>query len=453
MISILKINLILLFFLPFELFSLAFIDEKLEKALISAYNFSPKLKLERQKLFEKDELLPQALSDFRPKVDGYYEKGKIDSAISGSNIISDGIRTETNTGIKITQPIFNGGSTLKKISSAKNEIKSQRQLYKHNEQLVFIEVIKLHANIASKLKELDLNVKNVEFLKKQLELAQDQFDIGELTLTDVSIAQSRLLLSQSDLIKIESDLFALSSKYRGLIGIEPDNPELLYEFPDFKLNIKQIIKFCLEKNPELKSTEYDLKSLKYKISALRRMKFPSIKLEAEAKKNKGYFRADSSREVMSAYATIDVPLYQSGNSSSKIRETKRQLFSMQEKKKMMVNELKYNIDFSWSIYSSSDSKIKAYKKQIESNKKFLEGLRQELFLGERTLLDVLDAEQELIKSEFDLITTYEQKFNSFFEILFYMGKLNSRELLLSVDHFDDTKNYNKVKYKLLDIIE
>ena len=67
------------------------------------------------------------------------------------------------------------------------------------------------------------------------------------------------------------------------------------------------------------------------------MKFPSIKLEAEAKKNKGYFRADSSREVMSAYATIDVPLYQSGNSSSKIRETKRQLFSMQEKKKMKVN--------------------------------------------------------------------------------------------------------------------
>ena len=453
MISILKISLIIFFIFPFDLCSLDFLNDGLKQALISTYNFSPKLKLERQKLFEKDELMPQALADFRPKVDGYYEKGKIDSAIAGSNIISDGIRTETNSGIRITQPIFNGGSTLKKISSANNEINSQRQLYKHNEQLVFLEAIKLFSSFASKIKELSLNKKNVEFLKKQLELAQDQFEIGELTLTDVSIAQSRLLLSQSDLIKSESDLFALSSKYKSLIGQEPDVPELIYEFPEFKLNLVEIIKYSTKLNPELKSIDFSIKSLKNQISSLQRKKYPSVKIEAEARKNRGYFRADSEREVMSAYATIDVPLYQSGNSSSKIREFRSKLFSLQEHKKMKVNELKYNLDFSWSLFSSSESKIKAYKKQIESNKKFLEGLKQELFLGERTLLDILDAEQELIKSEFDLITTYEQKYNSFFDILFYMGKLNSKELLLSVEHFDDKKNYNEVKFKWLDIIE
>lgn len=171
MISILKISLIIFFIFPFDLRSLDFLNDGLKQALISTYNFSPKLKLERQKLFEKDELLPQALADFRPKVDGYYEKGKIDSAIAGSNIISDGIRTETNSGIKITQPIFNGGSTLKKISSANNEINSQRQLYKHNEQLVFLEAIKLFSSIASKIKELSLNRKNVEFLKKTIRIS------------------------------------------------------------------------------------------------------------------------------------------------------------------------------------------------------------------------------------------------------------------------------------------
>ena len=120
---------------------------------------------------------------------------------------------------------------------------------------------------------------------------------------------------------------------------------------------------------------------------------------------------------------------------------------------MKINELKYNLTFSWSSYNSSLSKINAYKKQIEANNISLEGLKQELFLGERTLLDILDAEQELIESEFNLVKSLEEYFNSHFKLLFYMGQLNSKDLDLPVDHFDNTKNYNEVKFKWLDIIE
>ena len=108
---------------------------------------------------------------------------------------------------------------------------------------------------------------------------------------------------------------------------------------------------------------------------------------------------------------------------------------------------------SWSGFNSSKSKIDAYKTQIEANQYYLEGLNQEMMLGERTLIDILDAEEELIESEYNLIKSFEENFNSYFEILFYIGELNSKSLNLKVNLFNENKNFNEVKFKWLDIIE
>ena len=100
-----------------------------------------------------------------------------------------------------------------------------------------------------------------------------------------------------------------------------------------------------------------------------------------------------------------------------------------------------------SSYDYSLSRINAYKKQIKSNKIYLEGLKQEFQLGERTTLDVLDGEQELLQSELDLIKAYKDFFLSYYEILFYIGKLNAKDLKLNVKLFDHEENFEKVKGK------
>ncbi len=429
------------------------LNESLTLALSNIYNYSPKIKIEREALLEKDELITQAYSDFRPTIEGYYEKGKIDTAIGGSNFIADGVRTETNSGIKVTQPLFNGGRSVNNISSAKNLIKSQRNKLKQTEQEVFLEAIKIYSSLASKSTEVVLNEKNFEFLKKQLDLVEDQFEIGETTLTDVSISKARFLLAESDLIKSKADFLALNAKYQVLIGIESSEPKLFFNFREFDQSFDDILEYSIKNNPSIKTLEYDIRSLNKDVKSLYSSKLPSVRLEAEAKKNKGYYRADSEREVMSAYARVTIPLYQAGSASSKIREIKKKVLSKEQYKQSKVNELKYSLIDSWSRFNSSKSKIIAYKKQIEANMKFLDGLKQELFLGERTIIDILDAEQELIESEFNLIKTSEENFNTYFEILFFMGNLNATFLGLSVELFDDERNYNEVKYKWLDIVE
>ena len=450
-------KLILLFFIFFidsrVLSTEIYISQDLSNSLQKLYVFNPKLKYERKNLMVKDELMPMALSEFRPEIRGYYQKGKIDTNSEGFNITSDGIRTETNKGVVVSQSIFEGGSSLSKIKVAKNEILSQRSNLKNVEQEVFLEAIKLYADIATEKSNLKVKEKNVEVLKRQLELTKEQFEIGEVTLTDVSISEARFTLAESELMESLNIINSIKAKYLSIFGVSPINPEIIIPLEEKQFDEENLIAEGKNNNPKIRSVEFTLASLKNEISSLKRKRLPSLKLEAEAKINQGYFRTDSEREVLSAFAKVDIPIYQSGMASSKIREAREKLFAQQELLKLETENLAASIVSSKSSYDYSFSRIIAYKKQIESNKIYLDGLKQEFQLGERTTLDVLDGEQELLESELDLIKAYKDYFISYYEVMFFIGKLNAKDLSLNVEIFDDEKNYNKVKKRWLDIIE
>lgn len=450
-------KLILLFFIFFidsrVLSTEIYINQDLSNSLQKLYIFNPKLKYERKNLMVKDELMPMALSEFRPEIRGYYQKGKVDTNSEGFNITSDGIRTETNKGVVVSQSIFEGGSSLSKIKVAKNEILSQRSNLKNVEQEVFLEAIKLYADLATEKSNLKVKEKNVEVLKRQLELTKEQFEIGEVTLTDVSISEARFTLAESELMESLNIINSIKAKYLSIFGVSPTNPEIIIPLEEKQFDEEDLIAEGKNNNPKIRSVGFTLASLKNEISSLKRKRLPSLKLEAEAKINQGYFRTDSEREVLSAFAKVDIPIYQSGMASSKIREAKEKLFAQQELLKLETENLTANIVSSKSSYDYSFSRIIAYKKQIESNKIYLDGLKQEFQLGERTTLDVLDGEQELLESELDLIKAYKDYFISYYEVMFFIGKLNAKDLSLNVEIFDDEKNYNKVKKRWLDIIE
>ena len=430
-----------------------FLGEDLSNSLSKLYSFNPKIKYEREILKSKDELLPRAFSEFRPEIKGYYQKGKIDTNSEGFNISSDGIRTETNKGVVVSQNVFDGGSSLSQIKVAKNEILSQRRSLKNIEQEVFLDAIKLYADLATEISNIKVKKKNVEVLKRQLELTKEQFEIGEVTLTDVSISEARFSLAESELMETSNIINSINAKYLSVFGEKPNKPEIKIpiDFDDFEIeNLKLISK---KNNPKIEAIVFLIKSIENEISSLKRKRLPSLKLEAEAKINQGYFRTDSEREVLSAFAKVDIPLYQSGLASSKIREAKTKLFAQKELLRSEHENLTANLISSNSSYNYSLSRIKAYEKQIQSNKIYLDGLKQEFQLGERTTLDVLDGEQELLQSELDLIKAYKDLFISYYEILFYIGKLNAKDLKLNVNLFDERENYEKVKGKWLDIIE
>jgi outer membrane protein TolC len=293
----------------------------------------------------------------------------------------------------------------------------------------------------------------LEVLKRRLELTKEQFDIGEVTLTDVSIAEARHLLAQSELIESEKNVNTLSAKFNYIFGANPNKPNIILDYKQINLEESLIEKSSQKNNPRLNDIKYQIKSIRNEIEKIKRKRLPTVKLEGEAYINEGYFKFDSKREVLSAFATVDIPLYQSGSASSKIRETRSKLLSQQLLLKKIKDEISYNLISSKSLFDNSLSKIAAYEKQIKSNNIYLDGLKQEMQLGERTMLDLLDGEQELLQSELDLALSFKDLFIAYYQILYHEGKLNAKDLRLSVKHYNVENNFNKVKGKWLDIIE
>ncbi len=441
----------LLFYKPTE--SGTIISNDLKQSLERLYETNPELRYERELLKSKDELMPQAFSEFRPKISGYYRKGKVDTNSQGFNIAQDNLRTETYKGVKLTQPIFDGGSSLSNIKEARNKIISHRFLLKQKEQDIFLDSINTYADLATEQKNLFLKKKNLEVLKKRLELTKEQFDIGEVTLTDVSIAEARYLLAQSELIESKKNVKTLSAKFSYIFGVKPKKPDIILDYKQINLDKSLIEKSSQKNNPRLNDIKYQIKSIQNEVEKLKRKRLPTVKLEGEAYINEGYFRYDSKREVLSAFAIIDIPLYQSGAASSKIRETRSKLLSLQSLLKKIKDEISYNLISSKSLFDNSLSKITAYKQQIKSNNIYLDGLKQEMQLGERTMLDLLDGEQELLQSELDLALSFKDLFIAYYQTLYHEGKLNAKDLSLSVNHYNVENNFNKVKGKWLDIIE
>ncbi len=306
------------------------INFDLKVSLESLYLNNPKLKYERNLLKSKDELMPQAFAEFRPEIKGYYQKGKVHTNSHGFNITSDGIRTETNKGISIIQDIFDGGSSISNLKAAKNSIVSQRFILKDKEQEIFKDAIEVYANYATEKSNFELKKKNLEVLQGRLELTKEQFDIGEVTLTDVSIAEARLSLAKSDLIESEKNLETLTANFLFNFGINPKDPKIDLSILEIDEDVEKMKDLSLKENPKINDLIFKIKSLENKIKTLKRKKLPSVKLEADAYINQGYFRTDSKREVLSAFAKIDIPLYQSGAASSKIRESKSELFALQQ---------------------------------------------------------------------------------------------------------------------------
>lgn len=436
-----------------NLFSENIVNDDLRESLESLYNSNPELIYEREVLKSRDELVPQAYAEFRPEISGYYKKGKVDTNSQGFNIATDNLRTETYKGVKLTQDIFNGGSSISNLKEAKNKVVSYRFSLKNREQEVFLNSIRTYADLATEKINFDLKEKNLQVLKKRLELTKEQFDIGEVTLTDVSIAEARYLLAQSELIESKKNINTLSAKYKFIFGIAPKKPNIILDFNKISLDPDKLNLSSQKFNPRINDLVFQIKSVENEIQKIKRKRLPSLKLEGEAYINEGYFKFDSKREVLSAFAVIDIPLYQSGAASSKIRETRSKLLSLQSLLKKIKDEVSYNLISSISIFDNSLSKISAYKKQIKSNKIYLDGLKQEMQLGERTMLDLLDGEQELLESELDLVKAYRNLFTSYYETLHHQGKLNAKDLDLSVVYYDVEKNYKDVKEKWLDLIE
>jgi len=423
--------------------------ESLEQALISAYMTNPTLFAERASLRSADEGVAQAVSNWRPTVEFTAEAGleQNESSLRTGNDRTQDRTPETYT-FDVTQPLFRGGRTLAETSEAENTVMAERARLTAAEQNVLLSAATAYLDVYRDEAVLDLNRNNEAVLKRQLEATQDRFQVGEITRTDVHQAEARLARSTADRIQSEATLAASVAAYRNVTGKVPEGA---LTFPPAPPSVPQsraeAVKEAAINNPTVIATQYDERAAIDGIDGVWGELLPSVELTASASRAFDSAGVDTRIDSAEALVTVTVPLYQSGSVYSRLRQSKQQAAEF----RLIVDRERRNVTEqaarTWENLQAAKAQVTSFRTQIQASKIAFEGVEREAAVGSRTVLDVLDAEQELLDARVSFIRAQRDEAVAMFELLSSVGRLTAHNLQLPVDIYDPEVHYQEVRDK------
>ncbi len=419
-------------------------------ALIAAYLNNPTLLAARAALRATDEEVPQALANWRPEVTVTTDYGFsqiTNTRNTGSDI--DQTRHPLGADLTVSQSLFRGGQTLAATSEAENNIRAERARLMETEQTVLLDTITAFVNVFRDTAVLSLNTNNEEVLKRQLEATRDRFQVGEITRTDVHQAEARLAKAVADRIQSEGDLEISRASYENAVGEAPPpqlQPAALPEgLPD---NRDSALKLAATKNPAVIGAEFDKRAAVDNADEVLGELLPEVSLDA--KWSRDYESAGESGRNTTKSLTLNmtVPIYQQGSVYSRLREARqtaaqRTLTIDQERRDAVESGSQ-----AWESLLTARARVKAFHTQIEANVVALEGVQREAAVGSRTVLDVLDAEQELLDSRVSHVRAQRDELVASYQVLSAVGRLTARDLGLGLTLYDPREHYKEVRDKL-----
>ncbi len=416
---------------------------------MAAYRNNPTLLARRARVRAKDEGVPQALSNWRPDVSftasNTISKVK-NTRNTGTNI--DQTRHPLSLGIDITQPLFRGGRTLAATEGAENTIRSERALLMDTEQTVLLDGVTAYMDTFRDQSVLKLNINNEEVLKRQLEATRDRFQVGEITRTDVHQAEARLATAVADRIQAEGNLEASRAAYENVIGEPPvaklSPPDIQTTLPTDKV---EVVKIASSRNPKVVSAEFTRRAALDQADEVWGELLPTLDLTGTWDRNYQTGGESGFTRTVAVGLSLKVPIYQQGQVYSRLREARQtaaeQALLIDQQRRDAVESATQACE----ALLTAQARVKAFRTGIEANVVALEGVEKEALVGSRTVLDVLDAEQELLNSRVSHVRAQRDDVVAVYRVLSSIGRLTVRDLSLSGDAYDPRQHYREVRGK------
>lgn len=424
------------------------------EALSQAYETNPTLQAQRAYLRAIDENVAIAKSGYRPTVslNGTYADNNTDVKNSVGN--PDGDRYSYSA--KISQPLFNGLQTINSVKSADSLVLSEQNNLYNVEQTVFIDASTAYLDVVQNKAIVDLQKNNEKLLKKRLDETVQRFNVGEVTRTDVSQARARYARAKADRISSEGTLEASKAVYAKIIGVAP---------VDVKAPEGEIDKF-LPKTPEealeyAKAHNYSIRQAKnyfdskdYDVKTNTGALLPQVSLDGVASRTRNYtdnISGVKEQDDLEWSVNMSIPLYEGGETRAKIRQSKYQKWQAQEQVLEAERLVTSNVTSAWEYMVANKAMITSIKEQVRANEIALDGVQKEEALGNRTILDVLDAYQELLNSNVEEVKARRNYYVSAMTLLQAMGRLTARDLGLNVELYNAEKYSAETRNKWLSL--
>jgi outer membrane protein len=421
--------------------------ESLDDALAAAYVNNPTLQAARAQLRQTDEQVPQALSNWRPTVDIQSQIGASweNNVIDGS-ADQDGTREPKSVALGVTQPIYRGGRTVAQRDQAENLVLAGRAQLLSTEQQVLLDAVTAYGNVLRDLAVLDLTKNNQEVIAEQLNATRERFDVGEVTRTDVSQAESRLAQAMADRIQAEGNLTSSRAVYRQVIGTLPGKLEV----PDLPGGLPSGEEEAIalsENNPDVTQVVYLERAARDGTDVVFGELLPEVSLVGQVGADDEFSSEDRSSTSAQILAQVSIPLYQAGNVESRVRESKQLTAQRRQQLDEARRQATQLATTAWQVQETARAQIESFQAQVEATKTALDGVEQEQQVGLRTVLDVLDAQQEVLTAQVNLVQARRDHLVAAYATLGAIGKLTAADLQLAVEIYDAEKHYREVRDK------
>jgi outer membrane protein len=440
--------------------------DTLEWALTQAYQNNPQLNSQRAIARQADEAVPIALSGYRPKVNITANAGEqwqqttqkqlVTSATStsaGPNAVYadvEGQFVPRSVGITGTQTLYNGNQNANKTRQAESGVSAARETLRLIEQNVLLNAATAYMNLLRDEATLDLQRRNVQVLQEQLRQTRDQFNVGEVTKTDVAQAESRLAGGRSAVLTAESNYISSKAAYRQAIGVEPGKLAPGTSVDRYSPSTLALsISTGRARNPTVTAAEFgiDVAALQVKINegAL----YPTLSVNTTLQDNWEQNLGTSGQTMQQLNASIigqlSVPLYQGGSEYATIRQSKETLGQKRLDMETARDQAQATVVQSWGQLEAAKAQIQATQSQVTAAEIALNGVREEARVGQRTTLDVLNAQQELVNDRVALVSAQRDRVVASYTLLSSVGGLSAQTLGLKVPVYDPIVHYQQVR--------
>lgn len=431
--------------------------ETLRDALVAAYQTNPTLNAARAQQRALDEGVPIALADGRPnsQVQAQYSENFLNPA----NAFTAPERTVSGT-INLNVPIYSGGSARNAINAAKVRVDAGQADLRGTEATVFSNVVAAYMDVIRDEAIVGLQRQNVEVLDVNLQASSDRFEIGDLTRTDVAQSEARLAIARSDLQTAEANLIRSKETYIQLVGMAPGELEPPPPLPNLPDAPETAVFTALDNNPDLEAARERVEAANFDVRAARGTRMPQVSVFTQGNYQNflgtlgsSLFAGNFVQQQSSAAAGVQltVPVYQGGRPGAQIRRAQAVSGQAMEQEIAVERSIIAQVRAAYASFNASIQVIESSRKAVESNTLALEGVRAENSVGNRTVLDILDAERELLNAQVQLVTARRNAYVAGFTLLAAMGRAEARDLGLDGGVlYDPELNYERVRDKIND---
>jgi outer membrane protein len=429
--------------------------DTIEAALVRAYQNNPQLNAQRATVRATDENVPQALSGYRPKValtaSAGYQYTDVNSTFGGSatQIVRSeihGTDPPRSAGLTITQTLYNGNQTGNKTRAAESQVSGAREGLRVLEQTILLAAATIYMDYLRDAAIVEVQRSNVRVLEQTLKQTRDRFNVGEVTRTDVAQSEAQLAAGKTQLLAAEATLVTTKANFRRIIGNEPE--ALAPGSPVDRFlpgTLPGAVELSLIENPNVTAAMYgiDVNFLQVKVNegAL----LPTVTMQASVQQ-----AYEQSLQVYrsfgaSAIAQVSVPIFQGGAEYSLIRQSKETLAQQRLVLEQTRDQTRANTVTAWGQLVAGKAQVASAQSQVTASEIALNGVREEAKAGQRTTLDVLNAQQALVNARVALVTAQHDRVVASYAVLSAVGRLSPQVMNLSTNIYDPSVHYQQVR--------